>query len=329
VREFSFSIIIPVKSINDFVRENVQAFLALGYQKWEIYIVTNVPESSEWVDERIFVIDSGKVSPAIKRNLGVEKSRGDIILFLDDDSFPRADLLDVYNRVFQDSKQSAVGGPGITPSSDGFLAQLSGAFYESKFLGGNPHRYRSIKTEAKFDDWPSVNFAIRGNVFRQIGGFQTDHWPGEDTILCRNLLQNGFLVSYQYDAVVFHHRRNSLVSHLKQIAGYGLHRGNFARRFPENSRKFNYFLPSGLALYMGGLLIYRLLNLSLFLNHLPWFPLYVYLLYILFGAFENVRNTGIEKAIFLIPLAFFSHLIYGLFFIKGFFLIKALKSELR
>ena len=36
--------------------------------------------------------------------------------------------------------------------------------------------------EKYYDDWPSVNLMIKKDVFNSIGGFNTEHWPGEDTV---------------------------------------------------------------------------------------------------------------------------------------------------
>ncbi len=43
---------------------------------------------------------------------------------------------------------------------------------------------------------------------------------------------------------VCHHRRKLFLPHLRQIGRYALHRGYFAKRFPETSRKLSYFIPS-------------------------------------------------------------------------------------
>ena len=69
-----FSIIIPVKSINDYVRESVPYVQALSAHSWELLIIPNNRETNEWPkDKRISIIDSGRVGPADKRDLGAKK----------------------------------------------------------------------------------------------------------------------------------------------------------------------------------------------------------------------------------------------------------------
>tara|TARA_Y100000031_G_C8095147_1_gene326070 strand:- start:19 stop:267 length:249 start_codon:yes stop_codon:yes gene_type:complete len=70
-----FSIIIPVKSINDYIRETVPYIQALTGYEWELFIIPNNPEDTEWIeDKRITVVDSGRVGPADKRDLGAKRS---------------------------------------------------------------------------------------------------------------------------------------------------------------------------------------------------------------------------------------------------------------
>jgi GT2 family glycosyltransferase len=324
-----FSIVIPVKSINDFVRENIAACLSLYYQNWEAYIVTNNLEKSEWDDSRIKLLQSGKVSPAIKRNLAVKHAVGDIILFLDDDSYPVESLLNTYSDTFSNHKIKCAGGPGITPKTDGLIAQISGAFYESALLGGNPHRYKSLQGDKEFDDWPSVNMAIRKSVFEDIGGFKTEFWPGEDTAFCRSLLEAGILTRYVPNAIVFHHRRNSLKNHLKQAGNYGLHRGHFARVFPENSRRLKYFIPTFFTLYLFLLLLTLKILENAILIGVVITPLMAYVFVLIYETLKSLFGGRYVVSIFLAPVSLLTHVTYGLRFMQGLLFTRRLRSKLR
>ncbi|HRY30610.1 MAG TPA: glycosyltransferase family A protein, partial [Elusimicrobiota bacterium] len=65
-----FSIIIPVKGINDYIRENVSYILKLNSPDWELIILPNDASPSEWSDGRISVVPTGRVGPADKRDVG-------------------------------------------------------------------------------------------------------------------------------------------------------------------------------------------------------------------------------------------------------------------
>ena len=258
-----FSIIIPFKAVNAYVRETVPYVLKLNNADWELILVPNEDMKSEWPDPRISVRASGRVGPGAKRDMAAKVARGDVLVFLDDDSYPRADLLDVAARHFCDPGVVALGGPGITPPEDCFWQRVSGAVFLSKLSGGAPERYVPVGGVREIQDWRSVNLMVRKADFLAIGGFDSAYWPGEDTKLCLDLVKKtGRKILYIPDLVVWHHRRAGLMGHLKQIGAYGLHRGFFVKEYPETSRKPAYFIPSGSGLF----LIYLLFS-ELFLNH--------------------------------------------------------------
>lgn len=65
----TYTIIIPLKEINDYVRETVSYVQALDSIDWELIIVPNNDDINEWKNEkRISLISSGRVGPADKRD---------------------------------------------------------------------------------------------------------------------------------------------------------------------------------------------------------------------------------------------------------------------
>ncbi|MBQ6247058.1 MAG: glycosyltransferase, partial [Kiritimatiellae bacterium] len=190
------------------------------------------------------VVPTGRVRPAEKRNLGIELATGDVIAFLDDDASPQPQWLAQACRHFSREKVGAVGGPAITPPSDPFLAQIGGQVYESPLVSGTA-RFRYVSERLrKVDDIPSCNLLVRANVLREVGGFNTRYWPGEDTILCLDIVRRGHEMVYDPFAIVFHHRRPLFGPHLRQIGRYAHHRGFFCRVFPQTSLRFSYMVPS-------------------------------------------------------------------------------------
>ena len=294
---------------------------------WEVLILTNDECEDEWYDSRIRTIATGRLGPARKRDIGAELATGDILVFLDDDSYPRDDLLEVADRHFCDSEVVAIGGPGITPLEDTFWQRVSGAAFLSRLSGGNPERYLGIGAPRLVDDWPSVNFMIRRDLFLQLGGFDCNYWPGEDTLLCRKLIKNtGRQIVYVPDLVVWHHRRSGFFKHLLQIGNYAKHRGYFAKRFPENSRKLQYFIPTLFAIFVLA---------SCFATLLP-FPLQIAILsgWLLYSAalirawFEIAEHEDAAVATMALPYIVTTHFWYGIQFAVG-LMVPKLTSRLR
>jgi GT2 family glycosyltransferase len=247
----NYSIIIPVKAINNYIRETVAYIQGFKRKDWELIVLPNEDEPTEWDDSHIRIVASGKVGPARKRDMGAEAAAGQFLVFLDDDSYPEPDLLDVADRYFTDNNVVALGGPAVTPPNDSFWQRVSGAVFLSRFSGGVPERYVPVGQVKQVDDWPSVNLMVRKDAFLDIGGFNSPFWPGEDTKLCLDLIKKtGKKILYVPEMKVWHHRRAGLFAHIEQIGAYGLHRGYFAKKYPETSRRLLYMIPSAFAVFV-------------------------------------------------------------------------------
>ena len=323
-----FSIIIPVKEINDYLRESITHLLALDYNNYEILILPNEDSPSlepEFLDERVKIIASGVVSPAIKRDMGAEQAKYEYLAFLDDDAYPTPEWLKVAEKTFAKKNMAALGGPGMVPPDASKKEVVSGIFYET-FIGGGglAYRYRPVQEGFYVKDYPSVNLIINKIVFLEIGGFDNAFWPGEDTKLCLDLIQAGHDIWYEPTLLVYHHRRPTFRGHFKQIGGYGLHRGHFAKIFPQTSALPLYFAPS--AFLLGNIILFYLGFANTFFWQIWGVLLAVYLLLAIIDIMTKTRDLWIAAMTLLVLVG--SHLVYGWRFIQGYF-TSQLVSKLR
>ena len=342
-----YSFIIPVKAINDYIREAIPEILKIARNDYEIIVYPDSvgaqliaplpPDDRRGAINRAPTrqIGTGAMGPAEKMSLAIRDAKGEILIFIDDDAYPEKNFLDILAKDFEDESVVAVGGPAITPKNDSFWQKVSGAFFVSALSGGYPERYVSKGKKRLVDDWPSVNLSVRKKSFEEIGGFNSSYWPGEDTKLCLDLLAKGGKIIYDPELVAYHHRRAGLLKHLRQVGGYGIHRGFFAKKYPQTSLKFKYFLPSFFLLFN----ILFLIDLVAYFLYPSIFDLVTgifllgYGLYFLalcvafFDIYRYERNFLISLC--ALPYIFFSHLYYGWRFIQGFVFTKELKSKLR
>lgn len=321
------SIIIPVKEVNDYIKESIPHILNLDYKDFEIIIFADVPAAVAF--PKTTIIATGNIGPAEKRDLALKYARGSIFAFLDDDAYPRKDWLSKALRHFDNPQVAAVGGPAVTPSSDTFHQKVSGAVFLSKIGGGNPDRYWPIGRVKEVDDWPSVNLLVRRSLFEQVGGFNSDYWPGEDTKLCLDIIKAGEKIIYDPDVFVWHHRREGLIRHLRQVGGYGLHRGFFAKKFPETSKRLKYFIPSFFVLFLivGAPLLFLGNN---FFSRFFYAGIGIYIIALMIALFQ-IQGKEKKLAVSLVSLFYISltHIWYGIRFLQGYLFTRDLKSELR
>lgn len=324
-----YSFIIPVKEINNYVRESIPKILAIKRDDFEIIVYPDKITDETWPKTR--QIATGSVGPDIKRGLAMHDARGEFLVFIDDDAYPRKNILDILDEDFKDIKIAAVGGPALTPPSDSFLQKVSGAVFLSFFSGGFPERYYPKGKKRYVMDWPTVNLTVRKEVFVKIGGFTSGTWPGEDTKFCLDIiskLKENNKILYDPRIIVWHHRREGLGRHLNQIAGYGLHRGFFAKRYPLTSFQFRYFLPSIFLLFVviGAVLSYLFPVLTKFYL-LGWL---IYAIAMIKAIIDVVRiQKSFEVALYSLVYVIFTHLVYGFRFIQGFVFTKELKKKLK
>lgn len=321
------SIIIPVRTITNYLIESFSYLKKLKYDNFEVLIFTDEKESYEGLPENFKIIKAGKIGPAEKRNLPLKYASGEILAFLDDDAFPRSDWLKNAVKNFEDENICGVGGPSMTPINEDFLEKASGEVLSSALTsGGTTHRHQP-ESRRFVDDYPTVNLLVKFSDFKKIGGFDKEFWPGEDTKLCLDLIKKtGKKIVYDPSVIVYHHRRRVFKPHLKQLSRYGMHRGQFARVFPENSRKPMYFIPS---LFVLGLVLGPIT--FLFSNFLSKVYLATILLYILLVLIESVKvyvkNKSLRMALYFSAGVFLSHVVYGSYFLYGLFVRPKLKLK--
>lgn len=324
-----FSIIIPVKEINDYIREAVPKILDLEYDNFEIIILPN-EDNIPFEAEKTRIIASGNVGPAQKRNLWAERSNWRILAFLDDDAYPRKDRLWNALKEFETKNIVWIGWPGLTIDTDPFWAQVSGAVFLTKIWWGNPDRYFPWKGQYFIDDWPSVNLMILKDSFFEVWWFDNDYWPWEDTKLCEDIsykLKRKIL--YSPNIVVWHHRRPNIKKHLNQIWSYWLHRWFFAKSWNNNNNnRLFYFVPSAFLIFLIVFWTLSFFNSQINILFLIWISIYLLALVVAFFDI-TIKNKRPIVSLAALPLIFLSHITYWYNFIKWFVFTKNLKSKFR
>lgn len=317
MQKITFSVIIPLKKINDFLEENVQALFNGSYKNFEIIILPDGKEKKTFPKTRI--VSTGSIGPAEKRDIGAKMARGDFLAFIDDDAYPSKDWLKNACELFRKKQIAAVCGPGVTPPTDSLLQKVSGSFSANP-LGGGPYTYRFIpQKEREVDDYPSMNFLVRKSIFWEVGGFDSKYWPGEDTKLCLDLTKKfKKKILYHPSVLVYHHRRAIFKKHLIQNGKYGFYRGYFARVLPKTSLRISYLLPSFLLIAFIVSPFLYFFNKTLFF--IDFFVIFLYLFFVLVASiYSFVFEKNIGVAFLLIPTMIVTHLFYGMKFLKGFF----------
>lgn len=314
------SIIIPVKKINDYLRgETIPAVLSQSFRHFEIIVLPDDKTREKFAKTKI-VPTFPKIGPADKRDMGAKIAKGEILAFLDDDSYPEKNWLENAVKIFQESEKiTGVCGPTITPPQDNFRQKVAGYVWSTVLgsQGAGTYRYK-VSPRREVDDFPTANLLVRKKDFWQAGGFNTHFWSGEDTKLCLYLTKRlGRKIIYHPKVLVFHHRREVFGPHLEQISRYALHRGHFARILPETSLRLGYLAPSifALGLLFGPILAFFIKPL----RDIYLFFFFAYFFAILLTTLQvYLKEKDQRMAVMVGPAIFLTHFLYGIIFIVGF-----------
>ncbi len=307
------SVVIACPAPSAYLTECLEALAHQTYPHFEVIVLPDAPADLGPHPFDLRVLPTGKTRPAEKRNEGIRAARGEVVAFIDDDAYPVSSWLEQAVKYFTLPDVGGLGGPGVTPPNDPFLAQAGGRVYANLFVSGNfRYRYIGDRVRHAVDDFPSCNLFVRADVLRAIGGYRTDFWPGEDTILCADVvLGQKKRIVYDPWALVYHHRRPLFGPHLRQVGRYALHRGHFAKRFPATSLRLSYLIPTlfvlGLAVGAGASFLHPWLRLA-YLTALA-----AYGLLTLLSSFDPHPLMWLTTWLGVIA----THLVYGVRFLLG------------
>lgn len=162
------------------------------------------------------------------RNAGMAAATGSIVAYTDADCFADPDWLTHLVQRLEETGADAVGGPNISPD-DGWLAASINA------SPGQPTHV--LESDQVAEHVPGCNMAFRRDQLAAINGFDAQFFKaGDDVDVCWRLQQAGGWITFAPGAVVWHHRRQTPRSYLRQQAGYGEAEALLRFKHPE---KFN------------------------------------------------------------------------------------------
>lgn len=254
------------------------------------------------------IVEVGK-NPSENRNRGIQKAKGEIIAFIDDDARVNKDLLKNAEEFFNQYPEiGVVGGPQLTPKDDSFFAKATGCALSS-FFGtytmNNRYKLGELNLDADENSLTSANFFVRRKVFKKIEGFNPLLFPGEDPELITRMKQNGIKIAYSPSIIIYHRRRSDYISFCKQFFKYGQVR---VLKEKINKKKIGlvFLIPSLFALYL-------ILVAPLTIIHKIFLlPLAIYLIIaLIFSIVISLRKNILYLP--LLPSIFLSiHASYGL-----------------
>lgn len=173
--------------------------------------------------------------PAYSRNKGIELASHDYIAFTDNDCISSFDwLIRLFEYISNASPNIAgVGGRTLAHQKD----TLSRYYEYNKIL--DPWFYNG-----KCLYLVTANSIFKKDILVQVGGFDSNILKagGEDVGLCFKILNCGYDLLYNPEAIIYHCFQNSILNFYKTFFRYGFgSRIQYDKYYKENKYKNQYF----------------------------------------------------------------------------------------
>jgi glycosyltransferase involved in cell wall biosynthesis len=226
----SISVVICAYNAEDTIDECLQHVCALDYPELEIIVVDDGSTDAtaaiarQYPQARVVTVPHAGLGSA--RNEGIRQSAGDLVAYLDSDAYPCQEWPYYLALGFDSAKVGGVGGPNLPPERDPV-----GAHMVARAPGGPVH---VLVSDDRAEHVPGCNMAFWKEVLDQLGGFDPIYTAaGDDVDLCWKVLDHDWDIGFHPAAFVWHHRRSSLRTYLRQQRSYGRSEALVEARNPD------------------------------------------------------------------------------------------------
>jgi GT2 family glycosyltransferase len=206
----NISIIIPCIKVEKLLLKCIYT-CKLMCPESEIIVLLDYTNGISDIKEDVNIIETGPITIAKKRNIGVKASNNKYIGFIDSDAYPQdgwsENAISILNN---DSDIWIVGGPNISPIEEPYDQFIVGLALKSLFVTGPNHFYKLIGEKRNCSNLPSCNMILRKEDYLEIGGMDESLYASEDNDLCSRIKLYGKNIVYDPNVIVYHKNRSFL-----------------------------------------------------------------------------------------------------------------------
>jgi cellulose synthase/poly-beta-1,6-N-acetylglucosamine synthase-like glycosyltransferase len=215
------TIIVPCYNEGKVLKASLESLINLTYPKYEILVVDDGSTDETFLIAKNMEFNDGHRSlkaytktnggKAMALNFGIEKAKGELFLAVDADSKLSPDALELMVEYFRDPKIGAVAGSVYVTNTDNLWTKLQALEYiQGLNLVRNGQAYFKLVNII-----PGPIGMFRKDAVKAIGKY-TDDTYAEDCDLTLRLIEAGYKIDYEIDAISYTEAPESLLDLLKQ-----------------------------------------------------------------------------------------------------------------
>ena len=242
------SVVIPTYQREDQLVNTISYVLSNTYPTFEVIVVDQTEQHTPMVAEALALFRQNTkfqhlqipiANLPLARNVGLRRSKGDIIIYIDDDVELGEDFIEAHAKCYEDPRIGAVGGRII--NLHGQASDPTGNAKPGQILSDGTRTTHFYKTQRARIDWGmGCNMSFRRTALEEINGFD-ERYSGaakhEDIDVFVRVRQAGYTAIFEPAA--------SLI-HLKAVGGGCRAQGEDLRRARSYLRsEIFFFMVSG------------------------------------------------------------------------------------
>lgn len=210
-----FSVVIPLYNKAKYIENTLKSVLDQTFTDYEIIVINDesTDESERIVhqfnDKRIQIFNQKNQGVSVARNLGIEKSTGKLIAFLDADDYWFPNHLDELSRLYHDLPNC-----GIYCSR--YKIKTSKNHFQTPVYFGIDKEFRGVVSDSFYSNQPfritwTSCLAIPKDILESFGGFSPGVTNGQDLELWTKIaIKHPVAITNTITAIYNNHIPNSL-----------------------------------------------------------------------------------------------------------------------
>ena len=201
----NFEVIIPGRTVHNKIISNIKIFLENSIKVTFIANQNNLEEKYDNLE--IKIIKENNISK--KRNIGIENSTAEYLIFIDTDIVPNGKYLESLNLNLK-KNYDVLSGPNIHTHNESLINNLIADSYKCIFIQGfNNFFKKKFKGPIVAEFAQSCNLIIKRKILIDNNiKFNEKLFTGEDLDFCRKLRKINVKINFDGDLWVHHKTKN-------------------------------------------------------------------------------------------------------------------------